>query len=497
MPRGARAALTALVAAGALLRLWQYFANASLWIDEIALAQNVLYWPLAHLIREPLALDQVAPPGFLALTKGVIWVLGPSERMLRLVPLLGGLLALILFPRLSRRFQSPWITVFASGLFAVLPTLIWYASDFKPYSTDVLVSILLTLAAFDLRAPRAARGRFAWAALLGAAAVWFSQPAVFVLAGLGAALLVLALTDRPRTISAGLVVTLIVWGAAAAAAAVAARHRVPPEMEAYLTRFWNPMLPRWPLLAFIALGAAALWIRDRRVATIVLGPVAVTLAAATARVYPFSGRAIAFLAPVGILAAAQIAGGIVDGLARLRVPRPVGALIPAAALAAVVLLDPPVYRDEDARPVLARVAKQWRPGDALYVLYAGTRAVRYYGPLVGLRSEGVTLGACHREDPRAYWRDLDAYRGQPRVWVFRTHSIGALAEEEILDGYLGRLGTRQERIAAEGADASLWDLSASTLPADAAETLPLPSFSASTTARVGCGHGPIGVAPWD
>ena len=449
------------------------------------------------MLREPLALDQTAPPGFLALAKGVAWVLGPSERALRLIPLLGSLFALVLLPRLSRRFQPPWITVFAAGLFAVFPTLIWYGSDFKPYATDVLASIALMLCAFGLRDPDSRGVRFVGAAALGAAAVWFSQPAVFVLAGLGAALVVLALTDRPQTLSARLVVMLAVWAAAAAASVAAAMHRVPPEMDAYLKRFWNPMFPKWPLLAFIALGAAVLWIRDRRAAVIVLGPVAVTLAAAGARLYPFSGRAVAFLAPAGILAMAEVAGWIVEGLARLRVPRRVGALVPAAALVLVLVLDPPVYRDEDARPVLAGVAQQWQPGDAMYVLYAGARAVRYYGPLVGLRGNGILLGDCHRDDPRAYWRDLDRYRGRPRVWVFRTHLIGALAEEEILDGYLARLGSRTEHIQEEGADASLWDLSRAAAPADAAETLPLPPGSASTASRVGCGHGPIGVAPWD
>ena len=55
--------MTALLLVGAGLRLWRYFANASLWIDEIALAENVLRRPLSALLRQPLALDQVAPPG--------------------------------------------------------------------------------------------------------------------------------------------------------------------------------------------------------------------------------------------------------------------------------------------------------------------------------------------------------------------------------------------------------------------------------------------------
>ena len=159
MPRSAKVAVTALLFVGAGLRLWQYFANASLWIDEIALAENVLRRPLSALLREPLALDQVAPPGFLALAKASTAVFGESEMALRLVPLASGLLALALFPRLSRRFQPAWISVFATALFALSPTLVRYSAEFKPYSTDVAAAVALTLIAFGLGESDADRHR--------------------------------------------------------------------------------------------------------------------------------------------------------------------------------------------------------------------------------------------------------------------------------------------------------------------------------------------------
>src|SRR5262245_11737153 len=295
MPRGARAALVALVAAGVALRLWQYLANASLWIDEIALAQNVLYWPLAHLLREPLSLDQVSPPGFLAVSKGVTWVIGNSERALRLFPLLGGLLSLLLFPKLSRRFQPPWVTVFATGLFAVSPSLIGFSADFNPYSTDVTFAILLTLAAFGLDAS-SSRARWLWASLLGVVGPWFSQTAVFVIVGLAGALFGLTLVDRPRFLTWPMISLLSVWTLSCLFAFVTATHRVPRDMNLYLRRFWHPELPRVGMLLFIAVAALLLWLRSKSAAAILLAPVLVTLAAAAAHVYPFQGRTIVFLA---------------------------------------------------------------------------------------------------------------------------------------------------------------------------------------------------------
>ena len=214
MPRGARTALAVFLLAGVGLRLAQYLANASLWIDEIALAQNVLRYPLAHLVSQPLALDQVAAPGFLALTKGAVTLFGASEMALRLVPLLCGLLALLLFPSLSRRIQPAWIAVFAVGVFALAPTLIAHGAELKPYSTDLLASVALTLAALAVSGPEAGWPSWLGAILVGGAAVWFSQGAVFVVTGLGAALLLLAV--RERRFGAWLAVLLAVWSVSAA-----------------------------------------------------------------------------------------------------------------------------------------------------------------------------------------------------------------------------------------------------------------------------------------
>jgi len=498
MPRSARVASIALLFVGAGLRLWQYFANASLWIDEIALAENVLRRPLSALLRQPLALDQVAPPGFLALAKASTAVFGGTEMALRLVPLASGLLALALFPRLARRFQPAWVSVFATALFALSPTLVRYSAEFKPYSTDVAAAVALTLIALGLRDSDASAGRFLRGALLGGAAVWFSQTAVFMVAGLGASLVVLALTGRPRRLSPRPVAVLAVWAASAAAAVATGLDRVPPSMREYFDRVWEPSLPSMTTWLLLVVAVFALWIRSRHAAVLLFGPVAVTLLAAGTHLYPFSGRAILFLTPVWALAVAECSGRLVEGLVRIRVPRPVAWALPALALAVVVVRDLPPHRSEEMRPVLADLARRRLPGDEIYVYYAAEPAYRFYGPRVALGLDDTSFGQCHRGEPRRYLRELDAFRGQPRVWVVRTHVYRELFEAEIVDAYLSRMGSRKEALRAKGAEAVLWDLSnAGALPADAAETQPLPAWKPEATARLGCGHGPIGARPAD
>ena len=71
-----------LVAALAPLR--HYSSGRSLWGDEAALARNVLSRDLTALLG-PLDHDQIAPFGFLVLTKGATWLFGSvDEAVLRL-----------------------------------------------------------------------------------------------------------------------------------------------------------------------------------------------------------------------------------------------------------------------------------------------------------------------------------------------------------------------------------------------------------------------------
>src|SRR5215510_14500552 len=88
--------ILALLGCGAVLRLWQYFGNASFWLDELALVRNIVDRPLSELLLQPLAYSQIAPPGFLLIEKGLLTFLGNHEYVLRWFPLLCGLFSLVL-----------------------------------------------------------------------------------------------------------------------------------------------------------------------------------------------------------------------------------------------------------------------------------------------------------------------------------------------------------------------------------------------------------------
>lgn len=461
-------AIPLLLLAGAGLRLWQYAGNPALWLDELAAAHNVLTRPLPGLLAEALSDGQIAPPGFLVVTRALVVAFGSSEYALRLFSLLCSLAALPVLARVARRVLAPTGAVVAVGLFSLSAGVAVYAADAKQYSCDVLVILVLTdLALGWLEAP-IRRRRLALAAG-GAVLVWFSQPAVFVLGGLGAALLVGGEARQRRT----LVPTLLLWAAMAAGSVAYARARMGPGLSSFMTWFWRdgfmPWPPRsvrdvlWPLtavdnvfdqvldfpwptlyLALALIGVASLLRRSRAEALVLLFPVGLTLAAAIAHAFPFQVRVVLFVVPTLLLLVAEGAWR----LGTLLRPRMLERLVPlAVALPPLVMLtrNPPVWRFDDARPVFAELQRQRRPGDVVYVYYPSWQAIRFYGARYGMPLEAVDLGSCQPE-LRDYLRELDRYRGRERVWFVSAFELPRVVETAPMLAYLDAIGVRRATI---------------------------------------------------
>jgi len=135
-----------LVALGAALRLRAYLVDRSLWRDEAALTYNLLHRGALG-FNKPLDFQQGTPPGFFLLEKAVIAVAGSSEEALRALPLFAGVAVLAVALVLARRHLEPTVGLVALALCAVSPGLTYYSNEVKQYSTDVLLALLVMLAA--------------------------------------------------------------------------------------------------------------------------------------------------------------------------------------------------------------------------------------------------------------------------------------------------------------------------------------------------------------
>ena len=163
-----------LIAFGLVLRIGRYLQDRSLWLDETYLALNLMSRSYSGLTGS-LDFEQGAPIGFLALEKFAISALGDSERSFRLFPLLAGLASLVLFWRLALRFLDRRSALLALALFAILEPFVYYSSETKQYSFDVLVALGIFLL-FDHALSSDRLGWLAALFVVGIAAPVFSHP---------------------------------------------------------------------------------------------------------------------------------------------------------------------------------------------------------------------------------------------------------------------------------------------------------------------------------
>ena len=179
-----RRSFLALTAAGLVWRVARYAANPSIWGDEAFIADNVLSRDYAGLLR-PLDYFQIAPVGFLWVERALSSAMGASEPVLRLVPFLAGIASLLLLARFALQAVDRRSAMVAVGIFAASFYPVRHATEIKPYSTDLLLSMMVTGLAWSTWRDRASTAR--WLALAGCVSVgvWFSYPLIFVAAGAG------------------------------------------------------------------------------------------------------------------------------------------------------------------------------------------------------------------------------------------------------------------------------------------------------------------------
>ncbi len=164
---------------------------------------------------------------------------------------------------------------------------------------------------------------------------------------------------------------------------------------------------------------------------------------------------------------------------------------------------PPVYRPEEIKAVLAKVATHRRSGDAIYIYYGAGAGARFYGPGLGLAAADYRLGQCQRANPRGYLRELDAFRGRRRLWVVFSHALPWLGEQPMMLAYLDALGRQQlavytgPRSAGLAAAAFLYDLGGADRAGTAsAASFPVPPPQPAAASRFACFGPHNSAAPW-
>ena len=487
-----QAAVAVLLALGLLLRIRQYLTNRSLWVDEAMLALNIVSRSFAELFK-PLDYNQGAPIGFLLVEKSLNSILGRNELVLRLFPLLAGSLALWLFYLLLKR-TTRGIGLFAAlALFALNPRLVYYSSEVKQYIVDVAVTLVLLLVAAPLFDAYLRKRDFVRLALAGVIALWFSHPALFVLAGIGLALLIVSIRRRDYSSLRSVLGVGLLWVLMIGLLYLLILKDL--SQNDYMREYWAgaflPM-PPWSepgwflrslnenigiqfgipyavpfVFALMLLGWIVLFRRHQEYALVFACIGLVTIIASALQLYPVFERMILFLVPLGLV----LLGKAMDGLELSLKKYSIAGSLSALLLTGFLLYGPlvtsfqsfvaPKYF-EHIRPSMEYLRDYSKPDDTLYVYYNAVPAFRFYAPRYGLALENTMIGIDHSANPQAYYAELDRLDGRKRVWLLFSHvyELDEFNEKDFILEYVDQLGekVREYRVPGTSVYLYLYDL---------------------------------------
>jgi Dolichyl-phosphate-mannose-protein mannosyltransferase len=312
---------------GAAVRAWAVSQRGSLWLDEAALALNVLTRSLGGLAH-PLDWGQAAPVGFLWVERLMAAHADVPDRWLRLVPLCAGIALPWVLWQLGRRVVGTGAGALAAVTAAGSLLALRYSTEAKPYASDAVVAAaLLWLSCEVIRLPEemARWWALAVAAVIAAA---ISIPSVFVIAAVVAAIASDAAARRapgarrvalPALATAAALFTtfwLLAYRHGASSPHLrdywapvmldlTAGDRVVRVIRVLMELTWIPL--RWTGSLLGTAAGTALWVggvafvarRNRSDAVLLAGPVAFAAAASVLGAYPLSDR-LAFFAVPGV-----------------------------------------------------------------------------------------------------------------------------------------------------------------------------------------------------
>lgn len=385
--------------------------NRGFWLDEAYVAINTQAQSFSRLAQGvPFdAFLPIPPPGFNLVVKAVVTMLGHDEWIYRLFPFAAACVSLPLFFYFVRKFLKDTAAVLATAFFAVNPLLIYYAAELKPYSTDVLWSLILFCTALRFCGSVPGRKEQLFLLLLGPTAFYFSHTAAFVLISVGLAWIAGPLMRREKRELRAYGIVLAGWAAAVFVQyLISYRHMHASDMiikgseHAWVPAFsfsaaawladrliWifseTSGIPGWIILPVFLVGAAGT-LKERKGAGLVLVlPFFVMLAASLLHKYPLFPRLTLFYIPALIIL-------FVKGI-EIIVKQCPGKGAWTAAAAAFFLIFPVQgawtqmregYRAEDIRPVVRHLKEHFQEGDRIYVNEMGLPAFKYYAGRYGL-----------------------------------------------------------------------------------------------------------------
>lgn len=390
-----------------ILCLKHYAEGYSLWLDEAALTVEIM----ARSFREILFSERynpyspTAPIGFLLAEKLFIRLFGYHELALRLFPFGCVMTSVVIYQPLLKKYVETKARPIALGLFVFCGSLIYYSATVRSFACDVFVAILLLWLADYLLEHKINIQECLLLGIVGAIVIWFSYPALFLLAGISATLFLFSLLKKSVKetlfifsgtflwIMSFSILYIREWSQISSNknltnmwtyAFMPLSSGVVPSLlwlkDSFLNFFgyaWGMSLTVLPV-GLILLGMIDMFQKNRKRFLILCAPIGIVVLAATAQKYPLYGRCLLFLIPsLAILMSA----GTLYVIKYLRHPLMVTCLL-------VIIFFNPVklvlsnfvtsYSRSEMRPVISFLKDHYQQGDAIYLNNPSQYMFGYY-----------------------------------------------------------------------------------------------------------------------
>jgi hypothetical protein len=455
-----------IIVTGIFLRIWQYSSGRSLWFDEAMLATNIVNRSLVG-ITQPLDYNQGAPVGFLLLEKIIFLITPTSDYSLRFVPLVSGIIAFVIMYYLTKEYFSRWGSFIALGLFGLSSPLVYYSSEVKQYSTDVIVSVILIFFAERCFKDKSKLKNFIILGAVGAVSIFMSHPALFVMFSICLVLTIEAFLKKDIQRYTWLGCLYLFWVAIFAFIYFISLRSLAENQD--LSNYWSSAfmpMPPWSnigwfhnhfsdmltstigpsyfIIAIIGkilfvLGCLSMFARSWKTALILTMPILVTMVVSSFGKYAFGGRLLLFLAPMVTILIAEGLERFYQILHKRNFSIAIcvwvilgGLLLYTPAKSALATIRNPNMK-EDIKPLMAHIRDNRLNQEGIYVYYGARPAFEYYSSSYGIDSnDNIIYGAESRADPEKYIlqinNKLNVYN---RVWFLFSHDCSWCKVDEM------------------------------------------------------------------
>jgi hypothetical protein len=449
-----RYGLWLIICFGVLLRVLQYAANRSLWLDEALIARNIFDREFLGLFKT-LDYNQAAPIGFLILTKTSVYFFGNNEYALRLVPLMSAIAGLILFYRLLTKYCSPHVSFIALFLFSLGGPLIYYSSEVKPYSGDVAIALAIYLMASQMVEKDLNAGRIVFYSFLGALFLIFSFPSVFVLLGVACSLTFCIMSKKEPSKAWRFFIVFLLWGLTFVGEYQFVLTKLKDNKALFY--FWQaeksfmPLLPlsftelswyptKWIEVfknpgglhfagvgAFIGLLGGFHLFRNRPILFFGFAfPIVFAMLASSINYYPFSSRMLLYSSPALICF-------VSEGISSIIKKKKIILTFLGLAVSFLLFIHPVYFaiyhivaprKHQEIKPLMEYVRNNFQHNDTIYVYHPFQHAFIYYAAKYGLENKNPIFGCIPNSDWSNVTEELHRLRGNNRVWMIFSGEFG-------------------------------------------------------------------------